>query len=328
MTQENPRILVADHRGGALAERLRFLATRPYEVRVSASLRETLRLIEAFRPALILLEPLTRGGPAELEALDLARGTIPLLIQAERDDREAPLRAGRALDAAAPEHERTRGAWEILLRDAPDEELELRIARLLGHARLLHEMSELRHRASHDDRTDLLRVKAFQARLVEHFSAAQRHKHELALVLIDLDKFGAINKRHDHTVGDIVIARVGEVIRRNLRTEDVAGRPGGDEFAVLLPYTGKINAARVVTRLRTEIAKLTGHIEGAREEVRVSASIGFETFDGSDLDNLDTLRKHAEVALRHAKRRGGDQAIYFRRLPAEGEPPAEPETPQ
>jgi diguanylate cyclase (GGDEF)-like protein len=119
-------------------------------------------------------------------------------------------------------------------------------------------MSELRHRASHDDRTDLLRPQAFQARLVEHFSAAQRHKLELALVLLDMDKFGAVNKRHDHTVGDLLIARVGEVIRRNLRTEDVAGRLGGDEFAVLLPYTGKINAARVVNRLRVEIAKLSG----------------------------------------------------------------------
>lgn len=316
MTQEIARILVADHRGAALEGRAAFLATRPYALARTSSLRATLRQVSAFRPDLILLEPLTQRGQAELEAIELARGEALVLLQCERGDLEAPLRAGRALAL---------GAWDLLFRDAPDEELELRLARLLEHARQLREMGELRHSASHDDRTDLLRPKAFQARLVEHFAATQRHSGlELALALLDLDKFGAINKRHDHTVGDLLIARVGEVIRRNLRTEDVAGRLGGDEFAVLLPYTGKINAARVVSRLRTEIARLSGHIEGAREDVPVSASIGFETFDGEDIDTLETLRLHAEVALRLAKRRGGDQAIYYRNRPADGgEPVAE-----
>jgi len=312
MTQDPARILVADHRGGGLEGRGAFLAARGFELRVTRSLRETVRALEAFRPEVLVLEPLTRTGEEELGALDLARGEVPLLLFCERADATAPLRAGRALQ---------QGGWELCFRDASDEELELRLARLLAHRRLLREMSELRHRASHDDRTDLLRPQAFQTRLVEHFSAAQRHKLELALALLDMDKFGAINKRHDHTVGDLLISRVGEVIRRNLRTEDVAGRLGGDEFAVLLPYTGKINAASVVSRLRVEIAKLSGPFAGAREDVPVSASIGFETFDGGDLDTLETLRRHAEVALRAAKGRGGDQGVYFRALP---EPPATP----
>jgi len=308
MTQESARILVADHRGAGLAGREAFLSARAFALAHSHSLRETLRLLESFRPELVLLEPLTETAE-ELAAVDLARGAVPVLLHCRRADLDAPVRAGRALGSAA---------FDLLFQDAPDEELELRLGRLLAHGRMLREMGELRHRASHDDRTDLLRPKAFQARLLEHFSAAQRHKLELALVLLDLDKFGTINKRHDHTVGDLIIARVGEVIRRSLRTEDVAGRLGGDEFAVLLPYTGKINAARVVSRLRAEIARQTGRFEGAREEVPVSASIGFETFDGTDLDSLETLRRHAEVALRLAKRRGGDQAIYFRSLPEEG----------
>jgi diguanylate cyclase (GGDEF)-like protein len=309
MSQVTARILVADHRGTELRSRAAFLETRPYELAHSGSLRETVRQIGAFRPGVILLDPLTRSGAEELEALDLVRGEVPILMLGEREDRGAHLRVARALSA---------GAFDLVFRDAPDEELEQRLERLLDQARILREMGELRHTASHDDRTDLLRPKAFQARLVEHFSAAQRHKLELALVLLDLDKFGDINKRHDHTVGDIVIARVGEAIRRNLRTEDVAGRLGGDEFAVLLPYTGKINAARVVSRLRAEINKVSGVVEGARENVPVSASIGFETFDGGDLDSLETLRRHAETALRAAKRGGGDQGIYYRNLPQDG----------
>jgi diguanylate cyclase (GGDEF)-like protein len=313
MSREPERILVADHRGGELEARAEFLAGRAFEVTRSASLRETVREIAAQRPALILFEPMTRSGGEELEALDLARADVPLLLQCDRADREAPQRAGRALSG---------GAWDLVFRDAPNEELELRILRLFDQAALLRERDSLLHLASHDDRTDLLRPKAFHARLTEHFSAAQRHKLELALVLLDLDKFGAVNKRHDHTVGDAIIAKVGEVIRRNLRTEDVAGRLGGDEFAVLLPYTGKLNAASVVARLGVAIARLSGRFEGAREEVPVSASIGFETFDGSDLDSMETLRRNAEVALRLAKTRGGNQAIYFRQPPSSEAPAA------
>ncbi len=309
MTKENPRILVADHQGSGLERWLAFLGSRGFELELARTLRESLRRCQQSPPDVILLAPLSRIGEAELEALDVARGAVPLLLVCDRTDPDSAVRARRALES---------GASDLVFRDAREEELELRLRRLLDHARILREMGDLRHRASHDDRTDLLRPKSFQARLVEHFSAAQRHKLELALVLLDLDKFGAINKLHDHTVGDLLIERVGEVIRRNLRTEDVAGRLGGDEFAVLLPYTGKINAALVVNRLRSEIAKLSGRFQGARDEIPVSASLGFETFDGTDLDSVETLRRHAERALRTAKHRGGDQGIYFRSLPGDG----------
>ena len=115
--------------------------------------------------------------------------------------------------------------------DSSEEEVLMRLQRLEREALHMAEVRDLRHRAWHDDRTDLLRGRAFEARLGEHFSAAQRHSFDLGLVLIDLDGFGAINKEYDHTVGDILIEQVGEVIRRTLRAEDVAGRLGGDEFA-------------------------------------------------------------------------------------------------
>ena len=164
MSQVTARILVADHRGTELRSRAAFLEARPYELAHSGSLRETVRQIAAFRPGVILLDPLTRSGAEELEALDLARGEVPILMLCEREDRGAHLRVARALGA---------GAFDLVFGDAPDEELEQRLGRLLDQARILREMGELRHSASHDDRTDLLRPKAFQARLVEHFSASR-----------------------------------------------------------------------------------------------------------------------------------------------------------
>ncbi len=306
------RILFCDHRGGHLDRSLEALEEEGFALERSGSLRETLERLASQPPDLILLDPLSPRGSAELSALEHARAKNgaerpprPLLLLVDADDAEAALRADRVLE---------RGFWDVAPRLASSEEIALRLRRLLEQRQAAMEMSELRHRASHDDRTDLLRPKAFQARLHEHFSAAQRHQHELALVLLDLDRFGEINKRYDHTVGDELITKVGEAIRRSLRIEDVAGRLGGDEFGVLLPYTGPLNATHVVNRLRTEIKKISGPIGRAQEEIPVSASIGFETYNGKDLDSLDTLRMHAERALRAAKTKGGDQGVYFRSL--------------
>jgi diguanylate cyclase (GGDEF)-like protein len=254
-----------------------------------------------------VIDPLVEGGEAELRELERRRASgrpLPVLVVADAGERAAAVRAARA---------QRRGAWDLIQRDAPPEELALRVERLFEEAHREGEMADLRHRALHDDRTDLLRPSAFEARLLEHFSAAGRHGFELALLLVDLDEFGRVNKAFDHTVGDRVIELVGDAIRRSLRAEDVAGRLGGDEFAVLLPYTGKVEAAYVVRRLRDEIARLPEPGPGAAG-VRVSASIGFETFDGRDLASAQELRAHAEVALREAKRAGGNRGVYYRAL--------------
>jgi diguanylate cyclase (GGDEF)-like protein len=243
-----------------------------------------------------------------MDAIDRARrgdSLTPVLLIADGD---------RPLAAVMSPRTAERELWDLVHRSAPPEEYLLRIERLQRQVAHRVEVDDLRHRALHDDRTDLLRPQSFQTRLKEHFSAAQRHKLNLALLLIDLDKFGQINKQHDHTVGDSVIEKVADVIRNQKRTEDVAGRLGGDEFAVLLPHTAKVDAATVVQRLVERIKELSGPVAGAAGGVATSASIGFETFNGDDVDSLETLRNHAERALRAAKRSGGNCGVYYRSL--------------
>ena len=304
------RVLVADHRGDGLSTRLEGLVDADLELASSPTLRATLTELEGRRPDAIVLLSLSRVGSVELTTLENARarrGTppVPLLVLAPADDAEAAVRADRLLAS---------GLWDLVPERAGAEEIALRLRRLVEQARREREVKELRYRASHDQRTDLLLPKSFEARLLEHFAASKRHAQELALVLIDLDRFGSINKDHDHTVGDLFIESVGSVIRGALRVEDVAGRLGGDEFGVILPYTGKIDAALVVKRLRREILALSGQPKGAKGPIKMSASIGFETFDGRDLDSVQTLRSHAERALRVAKVQGGDKGVYYREL--------------
>ncbi|MCC7015175.1 MAG: GGDEF domain-containing protein [Planctomycetes bacterium] len=300
--------LLCDHRGAGALDHSRLLARLGFEVVVSTTLRRTLELLAQATPALILIDPLAGSGGAELNVIDRARrrehGSGLLVLV----DEHAPLPPSLATLRSA-----SNGAWDWLRRSAFEDEIATRIELLMRQVAQEREMERLRHVATHDDRTDLLRPQVFQDQLRQHFSASQRHNLNMALLLIDLDNFGRVNKDFDHTVGDTVIARVGAAIRRSLRAEDVAARLGGDEFSVLLPYTRKVDAARVVQRLLEHIREC-GEGSSKGRALQVSASIGFETFNGSDLDNVERLRLHAEEALRNAKRLGGDRGVYYRNL--------------
>lgn len=300
-----PTVLLCDHRGSGLARDLAGLERDGWRLLATDSVRQTLERLAGAPPDAIVLDPLIEGGAVEVEALDAAGAAeVPLLLLAD------PARAALGLAVLAQPPGRVA---DLVYRGATPVEVRARLERLLHERTGREELADLRHRALYDDRTELLRPQAFQQRLNEHWSAAERHGHELALVVIDLDQFGQFNKRFDHTVGDRVLTRVGEAIRGALRAEDVAGRLGGDEFACVLPYTRKVDAARVVHRLRERIRGVSGRVGGA--DLEISASLGFETFDGRDLESVEALRRHAEIALRAAKSLGGDRALYYRLLP-------------
>lgn len=300
------RLLLCDHRGAGLARATGPLRGAGHVVELSETLRATRAALEESVPDLVVLDPLVAAAGVELEELRTALAgspATPVLILSDPED------PGPALAAAAALGRTVQG---LLRRDATTEELGWQVGRLLQEGARARELSDLRYRASHDDLTDLLRPLYFQARLQEHVSASQRHKLELALVLIDLDRFGQVNKSFDHTVGDRVLAFVAHAIRENLRSEDVAGRIGGDEFAIVLPYTGPLQAAATVRRLGQMIAALSGPVEGSTVELEVGASLGFETTEAGSVDSVEILRAHAEVALRRAKQAGGNQGVYYR----------------
>lgn len=301
-------VLVCDHRGEGTLARSRLLGQLGYSVLVSATLRRSLEMLAHSPPALVVLDSLAGLGQAEFEVVDRARradGRTALLAVVADDGPSTGL-------LAAVRGER-HGPIDLVHRGASDEELAVRVEMLLRRIETRSELERLQHLATHDDRTDLLRPQVFQEQLRQHFSAAQRHQLDLGLLLLDLDDFGRINKLYDHTVGDEVIARVGAAVRRSLRAEDVAARLGGDEFCVLLPYTRKVDAARVVQRLLEQIPEATRELK-VHPPLVVTASLGFETFNGEDVESEGQMRQHAEEALRHAKRSGGDRGVYYRSL--------------
>lgn len=300
-TEPEFQILVLDHRGEGLAERLGAQLGQGFRWQGSSSLRESQALLAQGGFDLVVLNPLVDAGASEIELC----ATAPLCLYLC----DEPARAQALSWLARRSHD-----FDLVSRSACVEELCWRIDALLSRSLAMLQIESLRHQALHDERTGLLRAKAFEARLAEHFSASRRHQLPLCLLLIDLDRFGWINKRLDHTRGDQALEAAANAIRAELRAEDSAGRLGGDEFGVLLPYTSATQGARVVVRLVERLRALNPHLLGAQSGLKLTGSIGFESASGRDLEDHALLREHAERALRAAKERGGDCGVYFRSI--------------
>lgn len=172
--------------------------------------------------------------------------------------------------------------------------LRTRIGALLGN---------LEDAALTDALTGLPNRRSFDAQLERELQRSIRGDRELALAIIDLDRFKELNDTAGHLEGDDALERVGVVIKGELRAMDWAARIGGDEFAILLPEADGPEAERVAGRLR-------GAIEAAFAEATVplSASFGLAVREGRDLTATGLLDE-ADRALYAAKRGGGDRVV-------------------
>jgi diguanylate cyclase (GGDEF)-like protein len=126
------------------------------------------------------------------------------------------------------------------------------------------------------------------------------------MLVIDVDRFKAINDSVGHSGGDAVLVKVAETIRSHLRSTDTFGRIGGEEFAALLPNTTLQSAAVIAEGLRARIAGLAIHAAG--ETVHVSISIGVSAIAGGKPD-LDHLIDRADACLYEAKRTGRNRVV-------------------
>jgi len=126
--------------------------------------------------------------------------------------------------------------------------------------------------ASVDSLTGLLNHGAVHDRLDEEIARAARSGRSLALLMIDLDDFRAINNGHGHQAGDAALVAIAAAIRTSIRTADIAGRYGGDEFAAILPEADLAEALAVAMRACAAIAAVTVEIDGAR--VGTTTSLG------------------------------------------------------
>ena len=128
----------------------------------------------------------------------------------------------------------------------------------------LRRYSDLEDLAYRDELTELPNRRGATRQIDVLISRARRHGHQLALLLIDADRFKAVNDEHGHAVGDVVLRELSARLRERVRREDVVGRWGGEEFVVALPETTPDGAAAVAESLR---AGVSGHADRRRRRV-------------------------------------------------------------
>lgn len=181
---------------------------------------------------------------------------------------------------------------------------------LAGTAQLARETADLAVLARTDPLTALHNRRHMEEHLRGALSAARRHRHPLAVLFIDIDSFKGINDTWGYEAGDDVLRTVGNRVRLALRTEDLVGRWGGEEFLVVLPATDLSGAVQVAERVRDAIASRPTTVND--RDIAVTVSIGC----ASGVDQQDELVREATRALRQAKRAGKNCVVA-------ADPPAE-----
>ena len=204
----------------------------------------------------------------------------------------------------------------LLVGDGFDDEERMTATSLAGQAVVALENARL-HRiverqALVDGLTGLANRRQADEALASELARIDRLGGPVGLILADLDDFKAVNDRHGHPTGDIVLRDFAETLRETVREIDTAARWGGEEFAVILPGTDLEGAAQVAERIRVAMAERTVvSVDG--EQLHVTASFGAAASTPSS--TVEQLIEAADDALYRAKRAGKDR-VYAGTEPA------------
>jgi diguanylate cyclase (GGDEF)-like protein/PAS domain S-box-containing protein len=216
----------------------------------------------------------------------------PNCVLIRRDGAESPIE-----DSAAPIHDRQ--------------------GRVTGAVMVFHDVSAARaatlrmaYLAQHDGLTDLPNRILFNDRLTEAMGLASRYRRQLAVLFLDVDRFKHVNDSLGHDIGDRLLQSIAQRLLGCVRASDTVSRQGGDEFVILLSELTHAQDATVCADKILEALRAPHRID--EYDVQVTASVGIVTYpdDGTD---CETLMKHADFAMYHAKDNGRDNRQFFKR---------------
>ncbi len=150
---------------------------------------------------------------------------------------------------------------------------------------------------------------ALLAELFTEVDRASRYDRPLSVAFVDIDHFKQVNDTYGHGAGDIVLRGVAQTVRANLRTTDVIGRYGGEEFMLILTETGVDDAAALAEKLRDLVQRARHEVAG-NPDLSVTVSIGIAGGEGKLL-RVDELVRDADAAMYSAKALGRNQTYVF-----------------
>lgn len=177
----------------------------------------------------------------------------------------------------------------------------------LHEARLEEANERLEETSVTDELTGLKNLRYFRARLLEEGALAKRNGSSYSLVIVDLDHFKRVNDEFGHVLGDRVLVAAARALASVSRQADTAARVGGEEFALLLPGTGRLDAAALAERVRGAIRRES--IPTPDGHTAVTASAGVASTDELPQASPDGLYAAADSALYQAKRTGRNRVV-------------------
>jgi len=161
-----------------------------------------------------------------------------------------------------------------------------------------------------DQLTGLYNRRYLASHISAMFERAEWTGRPLATMILDIDHFKKINDTYGHDAGDKVLKEFADCVGRSVRGIDLACRYGGEEFLVAMPDTDMAFAAIVAERLRQEVASKKFMINGGRDAIEITVSIGIaSTENNPDEDSAQKLIKRADEALYEAKNGGRNRVI-------------------
>ena len=166
----------------------------------------------------------------------------------------------------------------------------------------------LEHLAHYDQLTGLSNRLLFKDRLQQALRHADRHQQQVAVCVIDLDRFKEINDSLGHSAGDALLVQVAALLSDNVRSSDTVCRMGGDEFIIMMPAVGEANNVMEIAQKLLNAFSQPFTLEG--KEVYISPSIGIAIFP-NDSQTQETLIKHADTAMYHAKKNGRNNVQFY-----------------
>ena len=172
-------------------------------------------------------------------------------------------------------------------------------------ARLHKELSATSQLIRHDQLTGVLNRKGLDEALQKEINRQQRQGVPLSLALLDVDNFKSINDMRGHSVGDLALVHLVEVVQKTLRPQDVLARYGGEEFIVLLPGTGVEDAVAAMMRVQRMLTR--EYFMDKDDKILITFSCGVVAV--TDLEAADELIRRADSAMYLAKRSGKNRVV-------------------
>jgi diguanylate cyclase (GGDEF)-like protein len=215
--------------------------------------------------------------------------TIPIIVLSGVSDQTLALQAVQ------------NGAQDYLVKGQGHPELLARAIRYAIERKRTEE--RLTYMAQYDQLTGLVNRTLFRDRLVQAMARSKRLQQPIGLMLLDLDRFKAVNDTMGHDVGDQLLKGVAERLHDCVREVDTVARMGGDEFTIILEGLAQEQDIAIVARRITQ--SLAEPFRIGEHQASIGVSIGITVYPSDD-HGTDELLKHADAAMYRAKQRGGN----------------------